>query len=123
MLFNFDMDSKDHSILLLVGQNALRSTLNLKSLEALRQRISTNFMFSTLEGNETKNYIISKLEASGATTNILSDPALQQIINASNGVPRIINQIMDKSLLLMSNFKSDIIDEEMAINAINEVSI
>ena len=37
LLANFEMDSKDRLIILLVGQSVLRSTLNLKSNEALRQ--------------------------------------------------------------------------------------
>ncbi len=123
ILMNFDIDSKDHMICLLVGQNTIRNTLKLKAHEALRQRISINYMLNPLEGNETKNYIDTKLKSAGCKTAILSDSAYQQIINASLGVPRIINQIMDKSLLILSNNKAEIIDEDIAMNAINEYQL
>lgn len=123
MLLNFEMDSKDNLILLLVGQKTLLSTLNLKANEALRQRVAINYNISALSKDEARYYIDQKLQAAGLTTPIISIEAYNQIINASNGVPRIINQIMDKVLLLFSNYKADEITETIAMEAINEVAL
>lgn len=123
LLFNFDMDSKDRAIILLIGQPSLRSCLNFKSNEALKQRVSMNFSFTPLDKNESRLYIDSKLKFAGLKENILSDEAYQQIINYSNGVIRIIDQVMNKALLFLCNRKENIISGEMAMEAINECII
>ena len=123
LLANFDMDSKDRLIILLVGQSVLRSTLNLKSNEALRQRISMNYSLQPMSWDETKKYINQKLEAAGLTFQLLTDDAYNQIINASKGIPRMVNQIMDKAFLLLENRKEREINGEIAMDAINEATI
>ena len=46
----------------------------------------------------------------GLTVNLLTDEAYNQIIDYSNRTIRVINQIMDKALLILSAKKADIID-------------
>ena len=123
ILLNFDMDSKDNVILILIGQKTFLSTLSLKSNESLKQRISMNYNISGLSNDEARYYIDQKLQASGLNTNLLSIEAYNQVINAANGVPRIINQIMDKALLLLCNYKLEEITETIAMEAINEVAL
>ncbi len=123
IILNFDIDSKEPYILLMIGQNTIRSSLNMKSNEALKQRISMNYSFTPMDKDESKNYIDNKLKASGANKVIITNEGYNQIIGTSNGVPRIINQIMDKALLLMENKKLDIIDETTMMEAIDEISI
>ena len=75
---------------------------------------------------ESKNSLLFfalKLQASGLNIPIISIEAYNQIINAANGISRILNQLMDKTLLLLSNYKEDEIIEAIAMEAINEVSI
>ena len=117
------MDSKDNVILILIGQKTFLSTLSLKSNESLKQRISMNYNISGLSNDEARYYIDQKLQASGLNTNLLSIEAYNQVINAANGVPRIINQIMDKALLLLCNYKLEEITETIAMEAINEVAL
>lgn len=123
LLFNFDMDSKDRAILLLVGQNTIRNALNLKSNEDLKQRICMNYLLQSLDKTEAKGYIETKLERAGLKGEIISPEAYQQIINYSNGIMRTIDQIMDKALLFLCNRKEDIISGDMMMEAINECSI
>ena len=59
----------------------------------------------------------------GLTVNLLTDEAYNQIINYSNGTIRIINQIMDKALLILSAKKADIIDQDIMLSTIDEFSI
>lgn len=123
LLMNFEMDSKDRFITLLIGQNNLRNILNLKSNEALRQRIVMNFSFTPLSKDEAKQYIDEKLKESGLNQELLSSEAYNQIINYSNGVMRIIDQIMDNALLILSNAKENIVTGEMALEAIDEYTL
>lgn len=123
ILLNFDMDSKDNVILLLIGQNVFLTTLNLKTNEALKQRIVMNYNIEGLTKDEARYYIDQKLQSAGLNTPIMSTEAYNQIINAANGTPRVINQLMEKSLLLLSNYKQDEITETIAMEAINEIFI
>lgn len=123
ILLNFEMDSKEPYILLLIGQNDIRHTLSMKSHEPLKQRISMNYSFSPMDREEAKRYIDDKLKLAGVKDRIMTDEAYNQIISSSNGVPRNINQIMDKALLLLQNKKLDLIDDEIMLEAIEETTI
>lgn len=123
ILFNFDMDSKDRAILLLIGQSSIKFCLNYKSHEALRQRISLFYDFEPLDKLEAKRYIEELLKYAGLNVPLLSDDAFEQIINYSNGTPRIINLAMDKALLILCNRKIDLINGEIMMEAINEINL
>jgi len=53
LIFNFDMDSKNYSILILCGQPKLVLQLSRQTHEALRQRIAVNYSFKGLSRSET----------------------------------------------------------------------
>lgn len=91
----------------------------MKAHEALKQRISMNFNFQPMDKDESKKYIDEKLKLAGANKELLTSEAYNQIIGASNGVPRKINQ----ALLLIENKKIDIIDELTMMEAIDEITI
>ena len=59
----------------------------------------------------------------GLTFQLLTDEAYNQIINASKGIPRMVNQIMDKAFQLLENRKEREINGEIAMDAINEATI
>lgn len=123
ILFNFDMDSKEPYILLLIGQSVLRNTLNYKANEALKQRISMQYNFEQLTKEESENYIMTKLKIAGLNNNIITKEGLNIIIGTSNGIPRNINNIMSNALLLLENKKADIIDDNIAMEACDENNI
>ena len=123
ILLNFDMDSKEPYILLMIGQINIRDSLNRKANEPLKQRISMTYNFEPMDKEESKTYIDTKLALAGANKQILSNEAYNLIIGRANGIPRIINQIMDKALLLMENKKVDIINDKTMMEAIDEMSI
>ena len=57
ILFNFDMDSKDLAVVLLIGQPVIINTLNLKANEAIKQRIITSYNVEALSMEESVKYI------------------------------------------------------------------
>ena len=58
LLFNFDMDSQDRAVVLLMGLPNLNRTLNLNVHEPLKQRIVMNYQLDSLTKDESKNYIL-----------------------------------------------------------------
>lgn len=123
ILFNFDMDSSDRAVVLLAGLPQLNNTLNLNAHEPLRQRITMNYSLDGLSKEEAKKYILDKLKAAGSETQVFESNALEAIINASNGVPRIINKICNQSLLIANNSNLNTVDEESVLKALNDIEL
>ena len=73
MLFNFDMDSRDRAIILLVGLPQLNNTMRLVANEPLRQRITMNYNLDNLTKSETKEYVIAKLNGSKCNADIFDE--------------------------------------------------
>lgn len=62
ILFNFEMDSRDLAVVLLVGLPQLNNTLQLAIHEPLRQRIVMNYNLEGLTKEEGRAYIAAKLK-------------------------------------------------------------
>ncbi len=123
MLFNFEMDSRDRAVVLLVGLPQLNNTLRLSANEPLKQRITMNFNIESLTRDETFSYIRAKLAGAKATMDIFSLNALEAISNASNGIPRIINKICNSALMIGASKGLDFIDAEIIISAVNDMEL
>jgi type II secretory pathway predicted ATPase ExeA len=123
MLFNFEMDSRDRAIVLLAGGLELNTVLNLKSNEALRQRITMNYKMSNLSKEDSRIYITSRLQAAKCGQTVFDETAFEAIINAANGVPRVINKICDMCLIIGDAQKIEIINSDIALGAVNEIEL
>src|SRR5262249_8640796 len=87
--------------ILLVGQPELGEKLGRPELTQLRQRIGLVAELKPLSLAETVQYVAHRLEVAGhAGQQIFTRRALRLIHRASGGIPRLINVICDKSLLL-----------------------
>jgi general secretion pathway protein A len=101
MLSNLETEKEKLLQIILVGQPQLREKLNSPNLTQLKQRISVRFHIKALEENEVQKYIEHRLDVAGSTENVTFAPeALESIYSYSTGIPRVINIICDKSLLL-----------------------
>lgn len=123
LLFNFEMDSKDRAVVILVGLPNLRNTLNLNSHEPLRQRIVMNYRLDSLNKNESKKYIESKLKGAGCHMKIFEDSAMEAIINTCGGVPRRINQLCNQCLIVGNIFNKNMIDLDTVTKATDETVV
>lgn len=123
MLFNFEMDSKDRAVMLLVGLPTLNNTLRLVANEPLRQRITMNYSLDSLSKEESKEYITSKLNCAKSNTAVFNENAIEAIVNASNGVPRIINKICSSCLIIANSKETNIIDSDIVILATSETEL
>lgn len=105
MLLNFNMDSENKAILILIGLPNLTSTLELAIHQPLNQRISAKAIFEPMSQSESKNYIETKIEKAGSNLSYFDPEAIEAIINGGKGIPRIIDRITDKSLMLADNME------------------
>jgi hypothetical protein len=101
MLSNFQLGN--HSLLqsFLVGQPEFREILQRPEMEQFRQRVSATCHIGPLDRDETEAYILHRLKCAGSTGFPEIEPqAFPEIHAASHGIPRRINSICDRLLLL-----------------------
>ena len=120
MILNFNMDSFDNYILILMGLPVLVSNLQGAAHEPFRQRIITSYNFEGLTNDETREYIYSKLEKAGGSTNIFDEGFIKAICNSSSNTPRVIDRTMDYALLIADKLNSTIITKEIIQKAIEQ---
>jgi type II secretory pathway predicted ATPase ExeA len=99
LLTNNEFDTSSPLTIILLGQQALRILLKDPALEALDQRLRYRFALEGLSLQETENYIRHRLTAFGASAEVFTDEALQKIFDASEGVPREINNLCALTLM------------------------
>jgi type II secretory pathway predicted ATPase ExeA len=120
ILFNFEMDSRDRAVILLAGLPNLNSTLSMGIHEPLRQRIVMNYNLDGITKEEGRSYISDKLKGAGCNQNIFDDAAIEAILNAADGTPRLINKYCNASLLIGDSNKADLITTDIVMQAVND---
>ncbi|MDO9161142.1 MAG: XrtA-associated ATPase [Methylococcaceae bacterium] len=100
MLTNFELSGKALFQIFLIGQPELGETLFLPELEQLRQRIVATYQLKPLSEEETKSYILFRLEKAGWNkTPEFEDDIFAVICSYTQGIPRRINTLCDRVLL------------------------
>ena len=123
IMFNFEMDSRDLAIILLVGQPQLNTTLNQGTHESLRQRIVMNYHMDGLSKEDGRLYISKKLEGAGSRQTVFNENALEAILNSANGTARMINKICDRSMLIGAELGTNIIDADTVLKAVDDIQL
>lgn len=123
ILFNFEMDSKNRAVILLVGLPQLNSTLRLGVHEPLRQRIVMNYNIEGLSKEEGRTYISEKLRGAGCSMEIFAENAVEAVLNAADGTPRMINKLCSAAMLVASSRNLNVIDADAAMQAINDCEL
>jgi putative secretion ATPase (PEP-CTERM system associated) len=100
MLSNYQLDT--HALLqtFLVGQPEFRRMLESPQMQQLRQRVVAGCHISSLDTQETREYIEHRLVRAGWTGDPqFEDAAYESIFRLTSGIPRKINSICDRLLL------------------------
>lgn len=113
LLFNFQMDSKNYCMALLSGQSVFLHQLSLTINEPLRQRIAISYGFKGLDKEEIGTYLNTLLKAAGITEPLFTSDALEAIASFSSGLPRKVNSLAEKALLVGYRQKVRAIDAEI----------
>jgi type II secretory pathway predicted ATPase ExeA len=93
LLTNFEMDTLDPLVLVLVGHPGLRLRLQRPVHQALWDRVRMAYRLAGLSKEETSSYIDCHLKNAGGKPGIFSDDARQAIFELSQGIPRRINAL------------------------------
>jgi len=124
LLTNFETSTGKLMQIVLSGQPQLFDKLMQASLVQLRQRISTLCRIERLTKDETAAYIDHRLKQAGYTGEpLFTQDALKRIIENSQGVPRIINNLCFNSLSLCCALKSKKVNESMVSEVIADLQL
>ena len=115
MLSNFQLGSHPLLQTLLLGQPEFRTTLaHSDALEQLRQRVIANHHLEAMEPGEVGPYVEHRLARVGWAGNPAIDPRMYpELAKATDGVPRRVNRIMARLLLLGAVEQRERIDSAM----------
>lgn len=101
MLSNFQFGNQSLLQTFVVGQPEFRQILQSPAMEQFRQRVAATCHIGPLDEEETQRYIEHRLRCAGATDKPGFDTEAFLVIHrASKGIPRRINTICDRLLLL-----------------------
>ncbi len=101
MLSNFQFGSQSLLQTFVVGQPEFRQILQSPEMEQFRQRVAATCHVGPLDEDETQRYIEHRLKCAGAIDKPSFDPEAFLVIHrAANGIPRRINTLCDRLLLL-----------------------
>ena len=117
------MDSRDRAAILLAGLPKRNSTLRLAIHEQLYQRLVMNYNLEGLSKEEGRSYIHERLKGTGCNQTVFHEAAVEAILNAADGAPRMINKLCNASLLIGDSSKSEIITADIAMQAINNCKL
>ena len=123
LLFNFEMDSRDPAVVLLCGLGQLNNTLRLSVHEPLRQRLVMNFHMDGMTKEEGRAFISTKLKGAGCRHAVFDEAAIEAILNASDGTPRVVCRLCSQSLLCADARHMDLVDADTVMQAINDCEL
>ena len=125
MLSNFQLGAHPLLQTLLLGQPEFRDTIqDHPQLEQLRQRVIAAHHLEAMELGEVQPYIEHRLKCVGWTGNPKFDQRVfTELYEASGGVPRRINQICNRLMLLGAVEQRSRIDGAMLSQVLDELEL
>lgn len=102
LLSNLETSTQKMLQILLVGQPELKVTLAQHSLRQLRQRIPGLCDLSSLPPDSVCEYVEHRLSVAseGRCNGLFSPSAMNEVVQYSRGIPRLVNQVCDRSLMI-----------------------
>lgn len=99
LLTNLETSKEKLLTLILVGQPELNGLLQRYDLRQLNQRITARFHIRHLSRDEIAAYLQHRTRCAGAIDSLFTSQAITELYRASQGIPRLLNSLADRSLL------------------------
>jgi general secretion pathway protein A len=122
LLSNLETDDQKLLQIVLMGQPELKAVLRRPELRQLRQRILVHCELARLDPYELAHYVNHRMSKAGWNGRPVFTPsAMRKIHGFSKGIPRVVNNLCDKSLLSAYIRESDEIDYWDVRRAVKDV--
>ncbi len=101
LLTNLETSQQKLLQIVLMGQPELEGVLDSPGLRQLKQRVSLRCQLLPLDEEQTRGYVLSRLERAGAKAEppIFEPEALGKVFEYSRGIPRIINNLCENAMV------------------------
>jgi general secretion pathway protein A len=123
LLSNLETTSSKLLQIILVGQPELREILDSHEMRQLRQRINLSCHIHPMTQKETFDYITHRVNvASRKSQTLFTRSAQKEIYRFSRGIPRVINIVCDRSLLVaysLNKKKVTLASVKIAVDELN----
>lgn len=121
LLSNLETEKEKLLHIFFFAQPEFEQRLAEDNLRQLRQRITFSYRLSTLQRKELSSYLDHRLQIAGFSgTGLFTNAALKRLHKASNGVPRVINLLAHKALMVGYGKGIKRIDRQMIAAAVKD---
>ncbi len=121
LLTNLEVATQKLLQIILIGQPELQSILARPELRQLTQRITARFHLTPLSKEETAAYVRHRLQIVGFKGELFTSGAINMVHQLSGGVPRLINNICERSMMGAYGENVHRIDKSLVRKAAGEV--
>ena len=112
MLTNINSNKDELLQLILVGQPEFREMIRQPELRQFLQRVGASFHLGPMSVETVADYIAHRLRVAGGTGNEIDPAAGHTIHHATGGVPRLVNQLCDLSLVYAFSSEQPTVTED-----------
>ncbi len=120
LLTNINSGKDDLLQLILVGQPELREMVLHPQMRQLTQRITASFHLTPMDVAGTQSYIAHRLQHAGGTGHEFAPEAVAEIHRVTRGIPRLVNQLCDFSMLYAWSAESRSITGEIVLEVLKD---
>jgi general secretion pathway protein A len=99
LLTNLETPTQKLLQIILIGQPELIRLLDKEELRQLAQRVTARYHLLPFSEDDTRAYIVHRIQIAGQKKKIFTDAAMRAVHEAARGIPRLINAICDRALL------------------------
>lgn len=103
LLTNLETNTEKLLRIMLVGQEELQAKIAQPKLRQLSQRITGRYHLTALSFADVKRYIRHRLKVASGYPNLFQNAALKALYHSTKGVPRLLNVLADRALLVAYN--------------------
>ncbi|HAK90758.1 MAG TPA: AAA family ATPase, partial [Massilia timonae] len=125
LLTNLETEKRKLLQIVLFGQPELNRKLELASIRQLAQRITFHYHLGPLSRDDLDFYVAHRLRVAGFTgARLFSGAAIRGLYQASGGVPRLVNIMAHKALMLSyGQGKQQVVKSHVTIAARDTVGV
>lgn len=101
LITNFARGGQARARLVLIGSLQLEETLALPEMSSFNQRLAARCFLQPMNRVQTADFVRHQFTCAGVDPKqIITRDALENVYIASEGIPRLVNQVMDHALIL-----------------------
>ena len=124
MLSNLETEKEKLIQIILIGQPELTANLMLPALRQLNERITVRYHLKPFSPAEVKEYIHHRIRIAGGPGDIrFTYGAYQLIYHFTEGIPRRINALCDRTLLVAYTKNLSRIDRQIVKKAVGDIGL